>query len=190
MQWLMPQLPQFNQLHPAIDIRISTTNRLADFARDDVDFAVRHGVGNYPGLTSEILIDDPLQPVCNPRLLKSRKQLKLVDELSAYTLLHDEHQQDWRLWLEATGAQHVLWNSGPVFADSNGALDAAKRGHGIALARKTLIREELKSHELILPFKTSIKTGIAYFLVYPSEVLLKEETRQFKDRLCRAVKLK
>ncbi|MFZ3004260.1 MAG: transcriptional regulator GcvA [Undibacterium umbellatum] len=190
MQWLMPQLPQFNQLHPAIDIRISTTNRLADFARDDVDFAVRHGLGNYPGLTSEILIDDPLQPVCSPRLLKSRKQLKLVDELSAYTLLHDEHQQDWRLWLEATGAQHVPWNSGPVFADSNGALDAAKRGHGIALARKTLIREELKNHELILPFKTNIKTGIAYFLVYPSEVLLKEEARQFKDWLCRAVKLK
>ncbi|MFZ6873351.1 transcriptional regulator GcvA [Undibacterium sp. Di27W] len=187
MQWLMPRLPQFHQAHPSIDVRISTTNRLADFASDDVDFAVRHGLGNYPGLEAEMLIDDPLQAVCSPRLLKGRKQLKSVDELSAFTLLHDEHRQDWRMWLQATAAQQVDWDSGPVFADSNGALEAARRGLGMALARKTLVREELKNRELILPFKASVKTGIAYYLVYPSVVLLKEEARQFKDWLCHAV---
>lgn len=188
MQWLLPQLPQFHASYPAIDIRISTTNRLADFSRDDVDFAVRHGLGNYQGLQSEVLIDDPLQPVCSPRLLKSKKQLKSPDELSVYTLLHDEHQQDWRLWLEATAASDVAWNKGPVFADSNGAIDAARRGYGIALARKAMVREELKNRDLIMPFKTAIRTGIAYYLVYPSEVLIREEAQQFRDWLSHAVK--
>ena len=31
MQWLMPQLPKFHAAHPTIDVRISTSNRLADF---------------------------------------------------------------------------------------------------------------------------------------------------------------
>lgn len=188
MQCLLPLLPQFHASHPAIDIRISTTNRLADFGRDDVDFAVRHGLGSYPGLQAEMLIDDPLQPVCSPHLLKGKKRLKSPDELNAYTLLHDEHQQDWRLWLEATAASDVLWDQGPVFADSNGAIDAAKRGHGIALARKTMVKDELKNRELIMPFKTVIKTGIAYYLVYPSEVLMREEVQQFRTWLSHAVK--
>jgi len=38
--------------HPGIDVRISTTHRLIDFAHDGVDVAVRHGLGHYPGLTS------------------------------------------------------------------------------------------------------------------------------------------
>ncbi|MFZ6745389.1 hypothetical protein ACO0LC_19365 [Undibacterium sp. JH2W] len=59
------------------------------------------------------------------------RQDKSVNELSTHTLLHDEHRQDWCMWLQATAAQQVDWDSGPVFADSNGALEAARRGHAV-----------------------------------------------------------
>jgi DNA-binding transcriptional LysR family regulator len=35
---------------PAIDLRVSATMHHVDFSREDVDVAVRHGDGNWPGL--------------------------------------------------------------------------------------------------------------------------------------------
>ena len=35
---------------PSIDLRVSATMHHVDFAREDVDIAVRHGDGNWPGL--------------------------------------------------------------------------------------------------------------------------------------------
>ena len=35
---------------PSIDLRVSATMHHVDFAREDVDLAVRHGDGNWPGL--------------------------------------------------------------------------------------------------------------------------------------------
>ena len=139
-------------------------------------------------MKSELLIDDPLQPVCSPRLLNNKKQFKSTSELNKLTLLHDEGKQDWRLWLEATETDGVDWDSGQVFDDLSATIAAAKRGQGVALARKTLVTEELKNKELVMPFKAAIRTGIAYYLVYPSAVLLREEAQLFHDWLSNAVK--
>ena len=190
MQFLLPRLPRFYDAHPDIDIRISSTNRLVDFARDDVDFAVRHGQGNYPGLQTELLIDDGLQPVCSPRLLSRsgrRKQIKSLIEIEPLTLLHDEHRLDWKLWLEASGNQQIEWNQGPLFVDSNGAIEAAIRGHGVALARKIMVQDEIKNGHLVMPLKTAVKTSLAYYLVYPAISLERKAAVIFRKWLCQEI---
>ena len=40
-----------------------------DFAREDVDVAVRHGEGNWPGLDAVRLSPEELFPVCSPKLV-------------------------------------------------------------------------------------------------------------------------
>src|ERR671937_340795 len=50
VQWLVPRLQQFQDLHPDIDVRIDASTRLLDLRLEDVDLAVRHGNGRYPGL--------------------------------------------------------------------------------------------------------------------------------------------
>nr|VUD32553.1 LysR family transcriptional regulator [Raoultella sp. NCTC 9187] len=57
-------------------------------------------------------------------------------------------------------------NKGPVFVDSNGVLEAALAGKGIALIRSALVREELKNGTLINPLRVAIESPIAYYLVY------------------------
>src|SRR5690606_11257487 len=52
-RWLVPRLKSFREQHPDIDVRMSATQALADFSRDDVDVAIRFGRGVWPGLTSE-----------------------------------------------------------------------------------------------------------------------------------------
>ena len=48
--WLVPRLGRFNQRHPHIEVRVEATSALVDLRRDRVDVALRHGLGDYPGL--------------------------------------------------------------------------------------------------------------------------------------------
>lgn len=171
VQWLMPRLPDFQQRHPHVDVRISVTNRLVDFSRDDVDLAVRHGFGRYEGLESIRFIDDSTLPVCSPQLLEKYGPLQEAGDLKSVPLLHDENRNEWRRWLEAAGARDVDASGGTVFIDSNGALDAAKAGHGIALTRRSLVSRELAEGALIAPFGKDMASTLAYFLVYPRRML-------------------
>ena len=169
-QWLVPRLPKFEGHLPGVDIRISASNRLVDFARDGVDIAIRHGFGRYEGLVSERLLDDDLLPVIAPAL-RETIPLDTPADLARHVLIHDVHRQDWRLWLEAMGVTDIDAMRGPVFTDSNGAIEAAKAGDGVALVRLPLVAREIQERRLLTPFARGVSTGLAYYIVYPPGAL-------------------
>ena len=182
MQWLLPRLPSWQAGQPGFELRISTTNRLVDLSRESVHFAVRHGLGEYPGLQTDRLLDDELVPVCAPRLLAPRKTAGLRD-LRSPLLLHDEHRDDWRMWLAAARCEGVNWREGPVFTDSNGAVDAALAAKGFALVRRSLVAAELAVGRLQQLKAPVLKASIAYHLVYRTETLVDPPCRAFRDWL-------
>lgn len=169
-QWLVPRLPKFEERMPGVDIRISASNRLVDFVRDGVDIAIRHGFGRYQGLVSERLLDDDLVPVIAPALRETRP-LDTPDDLRNHVLIHDVHRQDWRLWLEAMGVTEIDAMRGPVFNDSNGAIEAVKAGDGVGLVRLSLVAREIQERRLVAPFSRGVSTGLAYYIVYPPGAL-------------------
>lgn len=169
-QWLVPRLPHFEERFPGLDIRISASNRLVDFVRDGVDIAIRHGFGRYEGLVSERLLDDNLVPVIAPAL-RETQPLDEPADLANHILIHDVHRQDWRLWLEAMGVTGIDAMRGPVFTDSNGAIEAAKAGDGVALVRLSLVAREIQERRLVAPFSRGVSTGLAYYIVYPPGAL-------------------
>ena len=178
-QWLVPRIGAFELQVPGIDVRISTTNRLTDFNSDGVDIAIRHGLGRYDGLVSERLIDDDPVPVLHPAL-RARNPLDTPGDLAAHVLLHDVHRQDWRLWLDAAGADGVDAGRGPLFVNSNGAIEAAKAGDGVALVRLSLVTRELAEGVLEAPFPEGVMTGLAYHLVYPPAALDRPPVTAFR----------
>ncbi|MCH8685976.1 transcriptional regulator GcvA [Pedomonas mirosovicensis] len=182
-QWLMPRLARFETQAPEVDVRISATNRIADFSRDGIDIAVRHGFGQYDGLASERLLNDDLTPVCSPALLGRIGDLASPDDLARTALLHDASRRDWQLWLKAAGAACVDGSRGPVFVDSNGAIEAAKAGHGVALARLSFVERELAEGSLIAPFPQRITSDLAYYLVYPAGALDRPHVASFRTWL-------
>ena len=181
IQWLLPRLSGFEKENPGVEVQISTTNRQVDLLSEGIEFAVRHGIGHYPGLEAECLLNDCLRPVCSPRLISLEHPLSSALDITRYTLLHDEHRMDWAVWFNAVGFSGVDTNNGPVFVDSNGVLEAALAGKGIALLRSSLVREELKSCSLINPMRTPVDSPIAYFLVYDESAILQPVSRRFRD---------
>src|SRR3979490_2839354 len=87
-KWLLPRLTDFQEAHPGIDVRITTSTSLVDFQRDDGAAPTRHGGGQWPGRRADWLRADELFPVCSPSLLRGDKPLQRPEDLRGYPLLH------------------------------------------------------------------------------------------------------
>ena len=92
--WLVPRLARFRQRQTDIDVRISISDQSVDFARVDVDLAIRYGAGDWPDLSVERLTTEELFPVCAPSLLETGPPLTRPSELRRHTLLHDDMRVD------------------------------------------------------------------------------------------------
>src|SRR5687768_7232368 len=94
-KWLVHRLRRFSEAHPAIDLRISASMQHVDFTHDDIDMALRHGDGHWPGLHVTRLCTEQLFPVCSPRLLTGAAALRSPADIRHHTLLHTNGTADW-----------------------------------------------------------------------------------------------
>ena len=166
-KWLVHRLRRFSEAHPGIDLRISASIQHIDFAREDIDLAIRHGDGQWPGLHATRLCTEELFPVCSPQLLKGRGALRSPRDIKQYTLLHTNSAGDWASWLEKADVAGVDFKRGIVFNQASMAIDAAVDGQGIALARTALASSDLISGRLVRPFPQSLEVPYAFWIVCP-----------------------
>src|SRR3954449_6404110 len=89
-KWLVHRLGRFAEAHADIDLRVSATMHHVDFAREDVDLAVRHGDGNWPGLDTVQLSTEQLFAVCSPNLITGRRRLSRPSDILKYPLIHTD----------------------------------------------------------------------------------------------------
>jgi LysR family glycine cleavage system transcriptional activator len=180
-RWLLPRIGRFFAAHPEIDVDVSASNTLADFRRDDVDVAIRHGFGDWPGLVSEYLLDDVYFPVCSPRLANGKLPARPAD-LSRYTLLRGEGEF-WKPWFEAAGLDWPEPSRGPMFNDSSHMMQAAIEGQGIALARSSLLGNDVHNGVLIPLFDIVVPSSKKFFLVYPPRLADSPKLAPFRQWL-------
>src|SRR5215471_10544477 len=98
-KWLVHRLGRFAEAYPDIALRVSADMHHVDFAREDVDLAVRHGDGNWPGMDVVRLCSEQLFPVCSPKLISGRQRLRQPADLLRFPLLHLDDRKDWSKWL-------------------------------------------------------------------------------------------
>jgi len=67
-KWLVHRLDRFAEAHPSIDLRVSATMHHVDFAREEIDLAVRHGDGHWAGGRRRRPIDSPRPGSAPPRI--------------------------------------------------------------------------------------------------------------------------
>lgn len=166
-KWLVHRLRRFSEAHPGIDLRISASTHHVDFAREDIDLAIRHGNGQWPGLDVAQLCTETLFPVCSPKLLEARRSLRSLRDITHHTLLHTNGTDEWAEWLRKMKIDEVDFSRGIVFNQASMAIDAAVDGQGIALARTALASWDLLSGRLVKPFPQAVEAPYAYWIVCP-----------------------
>ncbi|MDW6003626.1 LysR substrate-binding domain-containing protein [Vibrio mangrovi] len=176
--WLLPRLPSFQQLYPSLNLKIRVKGSRLNFQHEPVDLAIYYSDGHHPGFHCQPLYEEYLTPVCSPDYYQ---QLHAHgpdgNDLSRATFIHsseslefDEPQSEWQHWMRQQS--NPEWRELDVMQNhciinhSNMATIAAKSGMGFAMARLSLVENELSAGELIAPFE-QIRAEYGYDLICP-----------------------
>ena len=191
-RWLIPRLGRLTERHPELDVRIVAKVPRTDFAREEVDVAIRTSPGSNDGdgLRSDLLMREDFFPVCSPELLSRGPPLREPADLAHHVLLHDEfeyerrqpNQVDWARWLAANGISNVDAQRGLRFSFSHMTLQAAAEGQGVGLASSALLADDLSTGRLVKPFgDLAVRGPYAFFIVCPEETADREKVVMFRE---------
>lgn len=162
-RWLIPRLGRFIEANPLTEVRIEAETTMADLGRESVDLAIRHTAKKTTGFRYDLLFMDKLHPVCSSALIAIG--LKTVSDLKRFKLLHWSTHDNWLTWLRAANLSGVDGRSGLFFSHLMLALDAAVSAGGVALSSTPLVKADLESGRLVVPFGPQVATGYGYYVV-------------------------
>jgi LysR family transcriptional regulator, glycine cleavage system transcriptional activator len=182
-KWLVPRLSRFTEAHAEVDLRISATMPRVDFAREDVDVAVRHGDGAWDGLHVVRFCAEELFVVCSPRLITGRQRVRHPADVLKCPLLHLDSRRDWAKWLKAAGVIVNKELHGPIINRASMLIDAAVDGQGVALARTALASWDLLNGRLVRPFAQTLTLSNLYWIVCPNTTASIPKITMFRDWL-------
>ncbi|SOD27394.1 transcriptional regulator, LysR family [Variovorax sp. YR752] len=188
--WLVPRLKSFQDAHPDIDLQVLTSNALADFSRDGVDVAIRHGMGQYPGLASQRVLTVEMVPVAAPALVVEYGKPKKPADLLQWPRVNDADRKGWRLWFEAQGIEDAGPARGPSFDDAGLLLQAVLAGQGAALLPAAMMVPKIEQGRLVQLSKVTWLEDFAYYLVCPEGSRDRPKVAAFRDWLLGAVRQK
>ncbi len=169
-RWLLPRLPQFHAEHPETEVAVSADAKAVDLRSSEIDVAIRFGAGRYPGMKTEFVMDDYVVPVCRPDLLPDGAALAGAAALADFPLLHDVTTEtdvsgsDWRRWFAFAGVPGEP-RPGPRFNQGDLVLQAAAQGTGAALARLSLVADDLSAGRLAVMLNRPLRTRWDYYAV-------------------------
>ncbi len=168
-QWLSPRLSQLRQLMPTVTLRIITSDDYNESLGSEVQVAVLHGDGLWPGFQTLQLCDEEVFPVCSPEFDHELAQQDWVSWLLQAPLidLADSHWNwmNWRLWLGGNNIDQPLGNRNLQINSYPLVIDAACAGHGVALGWRYLVDDLIAQGRLVRPIEQSLKTDLGYYCI-------------------------
>jgi len=178
--WLIPRLGRFTADHPAVRLSFDTGVALTRFDEGGPDLGLRHGPGQWPGVSAQFLMPDALFPVAAPALAV-RAAVQGPAEIARLPLIGDLALQGWREWFVAAGLPRVELGETHSFSDTTDALEAAACGMGAMLAREVIVAPWLASGRLVRLPGPTLTTRFSYFVVHPSHRRLAPAAGKFVE---------
>lgn len=167
--WLAPRLHRFQELHPDIIIRLTSSDRIEECFTETIELAIVHGDGRWPGYECEAFLEEEIFPVCAPVYLDRSDPIATAADLANVDLVDLDYERwnwmNWSIWLTensvgmARERRKFQCNSYPL------VIEAARKGQGVALGWRHFVDDDLLSGTLVRPVSASLKTHYAYYLV-------------------------
>lgn len=189
-RWLVPRLGGFQQQNPALIIHLTPSLRLDVFEANDLDLAVRFGQGEYSGLSSRLLQQEYLLPVCHPSLIDGN--LPVAEQIAQLPLLADDApdmNMVWPKFEKRLGISLPNDSTRLYVADSTLLVEALLSGQGFAMLRYSLAYDLLQKRQLVCPLPIYIKSIYDYYLVAPESYFKRAKVRQFERWIREEIKI-
>ena len=194
VRWLIPRLNDFHERRPDINLRFTTSWRPVNFAKENFEVGIVCGSmieGYDHTISCELILPEPLTPVCCPSLLREGPPLQSPSDLFRYTLLHSTDQTDlWQRWFAELDIPYkrefAVHHRHYDLLDT--AIHAAVRGIGVALTNPQFIRDEIALGRLIMPFEDTVLDVNGYYFVCPKSMLTQSRVLAFRRWLIEVAK--
>lgn len=170
-RWLIPRLPAFKARHPDIEVVVDNRTTPLNFSAENCDMAIVLGDGRWPDAEATLLLEDIIEPVCAPGLLReTHSHARFPDYLlGTRRLVAKYRKSDWATWLAAVSRLDLLDGADTMtFSSSALTWQAAVDGLGIAMGQKYMLDVDLKRGRLLKPFGRPVATGKGHYLVTPT----------------------
>jgi LysR family glycine cleavage system transcriptional activator len=164
-KWLVPRLHRWLRRNADLRLSILPSVELVDFARDEVDVALRWGTGNWPNLHVEKVLGEQLFPVCSPGFLKRNGPFSQAADLLNAPLLCDTTHEMWDEWFASSEVFAAPLQPVAYYDDASNLIQAAIDGQGVALARSALVADDLAAGRVVRLFDGNLPSPRAYYFV-------------------------
>ncbi len=159
--WLMPRLADLRARHPEISLMIDASPALRQLRSGELDVAIRHGLGDWPGIDAEYLLSSPIAVVAAPSLVGAG-EISGPEELTRYHWLHETGVNEASQWLAQHGVTQEL-AAGATALPGNMVVEAARLGQGVAILSLPFIADDVAAGRLRLLFEDELDKG--YYIV-------------------------
>jgi DNA-binding transcriptional LysR family regulator len=165
--WLIPHLPDLRSRHPDIEIAISTTRRPVDLDVENLDCAIRHGLGKWEGLKATLLFQETLVPVATPDVADRLAGRGSHAGFGSATLIRARSRyMDWSIWWRHVGWPGTPPEGGIVVETRANALEAALAGVGLAMIDMAYVGQPVAEGRLRLLSAPPVPLSEGYYFVH------------------------
>ncbi|MCU0802665.1 MAG: LysR substrate-binding domain-containing protein [Rhodobacteraceae bacterium] len=180
-RWLIWRIRKFNELNPAIRVRIEPTVEVVDLNRSEMDVGIRFSSNPDMGIGATKLLDQRVFPVCSHEIAQHIKTPR--DLLNHPIIRENERLNGWDVWLSEHDLSVTSLKPGPTYGDASLCLDAAMTGQGIFMAWETLACDALERGQLAAPIRQRSMTGATYWFATSKFSAQKPSVRKFRNWL-------
>ncbi|TVO68822.1 LysR substrate-binding domain-containing protein [Denitromonas ohlonensis] len=170
--WLLPRIPEFNQRHNGIDLRIVAYDHVKDYRKLECDLAVYYCKTAPPDIKSTPICGEAVFPICSPDYRSRHPMLATPQDLAQCTWLWlDESERDWISWTEwfrRLGLPPVIPRNKINLNSYAMVIQAALSGQGVALGWSNLVDPYLKAGTLVRPIPDALQTEGQFFVLEPT----------------------
>ena len=188
--WLLPKLQQLIEaLGVSLDIRVE--NDPIEFEQGAVDLRLTYDARYYKEYYRTEIFTDVATPTCSPAFWdRYGSDDGTFGAVPAKYFLQNRwgpayaSEPTWDDWFTSTKSPKGLGDAPTIsFNDTSLVIAAARRGLGIALAPKVLLRDDINDGRLILPSDVSLPMKYSYVAICPHGKLTKNTTQRILELL-------
>ncbi|MDA0128501.1 LysR substrate-binding domain-containing protein [Vibrio sp. MarTm2] len=162
-RWLLPKLWKFSLSHPEIPVKVLNTYEVHALKVGEVDISIMQGedLCLEDGLTSEILVNEPVYPYCSPLLADSIHFREPEDLLKCWLIYYGTGCYPWESWFNQANVSAEASSDQRVEVDTfDMALNTVMTGHGVCLATDSLAGDLMDRGLLVKPFDIGLRPGV------------------------------
>ncbi|TFW17083.1 LysR substrate-binding domain-containing protein [Duganella callida] len=181
IKWLVPRIARFTKLYPELDIRIDSSDQLANMNDGSTDIALRT-YDVIPG-DPDLLFEDYLVAVYSPSLLAPGETEITLQTLDRYPLLHETTTDTWIRLLRHNNALNGQYNFSRSYTNFAVMVQSALAGQGVALVSHAIAYEDLCQGALKMVACESAPYRRGYRLLFNRSVQGMSKITRFRDWL-------